>query len=151
MGAIPHTAVTSRFSSNRGKQNFRGSKGSFFRPHNRGRGRGSLFPMTPLKQSTSRRLPPFFQQRLANKQLFIQRIKPYQQWLCTAIPLKAQLGQFFSDNIRIQGPPKGPSLAPLHPVSTVKERYRKGENVKSLGFYNRLFLVPIPHQGGGQL
>ena len=23
--------------------------GSFFRPHNRGRGRGSLFPMTPLK------------------------------------------------------------------------------------------------------
>ena len=25
------------------------------------------------------------------------------------------------------------------------------ENVKSLGFYNRLFLVPMPHQGGGQL
>ena len=46
MGAIPHTAVTSRFSSNRGKQNFRGSKGSFFRPHNRGRGHGSLFPVT---------------------------------------------------------------------------------------------------------
>ena len=25
------------------------------------------------------------------------------------------------------------------------------ENVKSLGFYSRLFLVPMPHQGGGQL
>ena len=30
MGAIPHKTVTSRFSSNRGKQNFRGSKGRFF-------------------------------------------------------------------------------------------------------------------------
>ena len=67
---------------------------------------------------------------MANKQLFIQRIKPYHQWLRTAIPLKAQLGQFFSDNIRIQGPPKGPSLGPLHPVSTVKERYRKGGKCK---------------------
>ena len=88
--------------------------------------------MTPfsLKQSTSRRSPPFFQQRLANKQLFIQRIKPYHQWLRTSIPLKAQLGQIFSDNIRIQGPPKGPSLGPLHPVSTVKERYRKGGKCK---------------------
>ena len=36
----------------------------------------------------------------------------------------------FSDNIRIQGPPKGPSLGPLHPVSTVKERYRKGGKCK---------------------
>ena len=62
--------------------------------------------------------------------MFIQRIKPYHQWLRTAIPLKAQLGQFFSDNIRIQGPPKGPSLGPLHPVSTVKKRYRKGGKCK---------------------
>ena len=36
----------------------------------------------------------------------------------------------FSNNIRIQGPPKGPSLGPLHPVSTVKERYRKGGKCK---------------------
>ena len=36
----------------------------------------------------------------------------------------------FSDNIRIQGPPKGPSLAPLHPVSTIKEHYRKGVKCK---------------------
>ena len=62
--------------------------------------------------------------------MFIQRIKPYHQWLRTAIPVKAQLGQFFSDNIRIQGRPKGPSLAPLYPVSTVKERYRKGRKCK---------------------
>ena len=62
--------------------------------------------------------------------MFIQRIKTYHQWLRTAIPLKAQLGHFFSDNIRIQGPHQGPSLGPLHPVSSVKERYRKGGKCK---------------------
>ena len=45
----------------------------------------------------------------------------------------------FSDNIRIQGPPKGPSLAPWHPVSTSKNVIERVENVKSLGFYNHLF------------
>ena len=34
------------FPSSRGKPNFRGSRGRF-RPHNRGRGRGNLPPMTP--------------------------------------------------------------------------------------------------------
>ena len=48
------------FSSGRGKPNFRGSRGR-------------------LLQSTSRRLPPFFQKRLANKQMFIQRVKHHHQ------------------------------------------------------------------------
>ena len=47
---------------------------------------------------------------------------------------------------RIQGPSQRTSSVLLHPVSSVKERNRKGENVKSLGFYSRLFLVPKPHQ-----
>ena len=72
--------------------------------------------------------------------MFIQRIKPYHQWLRTAIPLKAQLGQFFSGNIIIQGPPKGPSIGPLHPVSTVKERYRKGGKCK----ISRVLQSPVP-------
>ena len=76
------------------------------------------------------RSPPFFQQRLASKQLFIKRIKHYHQWLRTAIPLKTKLGQISSDNIRIQGPSKRPSSVQLHPVSTVKERYRKGGKCK---------------------
>ena len=41
-----------------------------------------------------------------------------------------QLGQISSDNIRIQGPYKRPSLSQLHPVSAVKERYRKGGKCK---------------------
>ena len=136
------------FSSNRGKQNFRGSRGRFW-PHNRGRGHGnpsSQWFLQSLHQSTSRRAPPFFQKRLASKQLFIQRVKHYHQWLRTAIPLKTKLGQISSDNIRVQGPSKRPSSDRLHPVSSLKEHYRKGGYVKSLGFYSRLFVVPKPHQ-----
>ena len=62
--------------------------------------------------------------------MFIQRVKHYHQWLRTAIPLKTKLGQISSDNIRIQGPSKRPSLDRLHPVSAVKERYRKGGKCK---------------------
>ena len=62
--------------------------------------------------------------------MFIQRIKHYHQWLRTAIPLKTKLGQISSDNIRIQGPSKRPSSGRLHPVSSVKERYRKGGKCK---------------------
>ena len=75
--------------------------------------------------------------------MFLKRVK-HHQWLCSAIPLKTQLGQISSDCIRIQGPTKRPSSGRLHPVSAVKERNRRGG--KSLGFYSRLFLVPEPHQ-----
>ena len=120
------------FSSGRRKPSFRGCKGRF-RPHNRGRGRGNPSPQLLLQsfpQSTSRRSPPFFQKRLANKQMFIQHVKHYRQWLCTAIPLKTQLGQISSDSIRIQGPSKRPSSGRLYPVSSVKERNRKGGKCK---------------------
>ena len=71
------------------------------------------------------RSPPFFQERLANKQMLIKRVKHYHQWLRTAIPLKAKLGQISSDSVRIQDPSKRPSSGRLHPVSPVKKRYRK--------------------------
>ena len=58
--------------------------------------------------------------------MFIKRIK----WLRTAIPLKTKLSQIFSDSFRIQGPSKRPSSSRLHPVSSVKERYRKGGKCK---------------------
>ena len=78
--------------------------------------------------------------------MFSKRVKHYHQSLRTAIPFKVKFGQIPSDSVRIQGPAKRPSLGHLYPVSPVKERNRKGENVKSLGFYSCLFLVPKPHQ-----
>ena len=59
-------------SSGRGESNSRGFR-VVFRPHSRGRGRGnpsSQWLLSSLPQSTSRRLPPFFQKRLAHKQMF---------------------------------------------------------------------------------
>ena len=81
-------------------------------------------------QSTSRRLPPFFQKRLANKQMFIQRVKHYHQWLRAAIHFKTKSSQIPSDSVRIQGPSKRPSSGHLYPVSCVKERNRKGGKCK---------------------
>ena len=62
--------------------------------------------------------------------MFIQHVKDYHQWLRTAIPLKTKLGQISSDNIRTQGPSKRPSSGQLYPVSSVKERNRKGGKYK---------------------
>ena len=78
--------------------------------------------------------------------MFIQRVKHYHQWLCTAIPFKTKFGQIPSDSVRVQGPSKRPSYGHLYPVSSVKERNRKGGKCKSLRFCSRLFLVPKPHQ-----
>ena len=53
---------------------------------------------------------------------------------------QGQLGQISSDNIRIQ------ALADCIQSLLSKNVIERVENVKSLGFYSRLFLVPKPHQ-----
>ena len=130
------------FSSGRGKPNFRGSSGRF-RPHNRGRGRGnpsSQRLLQSLTQSTCRRSPPFFQERLANEQMFSKRVKHYHQWLRTAIPFKAKFGQIPSDPVKVQGPSKRLSPSHLYPVSPVKEHNRKGRKCK----ISRVLQSPVP-------
>ena len=62
--------------------------------------------------------------------MFIQRVKHYHQRLRTAIPLKTKSGQISFDSVRIQGPSKRPSSGHLYPVSSVKERNRKGGKCK---------------------
>ena len=96
-----------------------------------------LFPMTPpiLPQSASRRSTPFFQERLANKQMFIKCVKHYHQWLRTAIPLKAKVGPISSDSVRIQNPSKDQALADCIQSLLSKNAIERVENVKSLGFY----------------
>ena len=62
--------------------------------------------------------------------MFIQRVKHYHQWLRTAIHFKTKSGQIPSDSVRIQGPSKRPSSGHLDPVSSIKERNRKGGKCK---------------------
>ena len=103
------------FSSGRGKPNFKGSKGHF-RPHSRRGGRGNPSPQWLLKslpQSISRRSNLFFQKRLANKQMFKQRVRHYHQWLRSSICFKTKICQSPSDLIRIQGPSKRTSSGHL--------------------------------------
>ena len=95
---------------------------------------------------TSRRSPPFFQKRLANKQMFKQCVKHYYQWLCSTIHIKAKTSQSSRDSLTIQGPSKRSSSGRMYSVSSAKDAIVRVENVKSLGFYSRLFLVPKPQE-----
>ena len=72
--------------------------------------------------------------------MFSKRVKHYHQWLRTAIPFKAKFGQIPSDSVRVQGPSKRPSSGLLYPVSSVKERNRKGGKCK----ISRVLQSPVP-------
>ena len=136
------------FSSGRGKSNNRGFRGRF-RPNSRGQGCGNPFPQwlfTDLPQFTSRSSPPFFQKRLASKQMFRQHVKHCHQWLRSSIHLKTKVSQSSPDSIRLQGPSKGTSSGLLYPVSSVKECNRTGGKCKISRVLQSLFLVPKPHQ-----
>ena len=78
--------------------------------------------------------------------MFIKRVKHYHQWLRTAIPLKTKLGQISSDSIRIQALQKDQALANCIQSLLSKNAIERVENVKYLGFYSRLFVVPKPRQ-----
>ena len=74
-----------------------------------------------LTQSTSRRSPPFFQIRLATNPVILFK--------SSQTP----------DPVRIQGPSKTKSW-PLYPVSSLKERNRKGGKCK----ISRVLQSPVP-------
>ena len=96
MGAIPLKAVTNRFPQVGGNGNLE-APGSFSTPLKGTRAWKPLLPVTPFK-------PPFFQKRLAHKQMFRQRVKHYHQWLRSSIHLKTKFSQSPSDSVRLQGP-----------------------------------------------
>ena len=73
--------------------------------------------------------------------MFKQRVKHYHQWLRSSIHFKTN-----SDSVQIQGPSKRPSSATCIQSLLSKNAIERVENVKSLGFYSCLFLVPKPHQ-----
>ena len=78
--------------------------------------------------------------------MFRQRIKNYHQWLRSAIRLKTKIGQSSHDSFRLQGPSQITSSDLLYPVSSVKERNRKGGKCKISRVLQLPVLVPKPHQ-----
>ena len=62
--------------------------------------------------------------------MFKQCVKHYHQWLHSSIHFKTNSCQSSSDSVRIQRPSKRPSSGHLYPVSSVKERNRKGGKCK---------------------
>ena len=130
---------SNQFSSGRGKPNFRCPRGRF-RPHNR-----VWKPLPPqwllksLPQSTSRS-PPFFQKRLANLLNIITNgyILPFLS--------QPSLVRFPLIQSEYKASQKDQALATCIQSLLSKNAIERVENVKSLGFYSLLFLVPKPQQ-----
>ena len=120
------------FSSGRGKPNFRGSRGRF-RTHSSDEGVETPPPNDSLRASLSPpvggRLRSFRRDWQTNK-CSSNVFKHFHQWLRTAIYFKTKSGQIPSDSVRIQGPSNRPSSGRLYPISSVKERNRKGGKCK---------------------
>ena len=62
--------------------------------------------------------------------MFKQCVKHYHQWLRSSIHFKAKFSQKPAHSIWLQGPSKRTSSDLLYPVSSVKERNRKGGKCK---------------------
>ena len=136
------------FPSGRGKSNFRGSRGRF-RPHNRGRGRGNPllndFSKASLSPPVGSHLRSFKRDWLINKcsQNVLNIItNGYVLPFCS----KPNLIRFPLILSEYKAQQKDQALATCIQSLLSKNAIERVENVKSLGFYSRLFLVPKPHQ-----
>ena len=98
-----------------------------------------------LPQSTSRRSPPFFQQRLANK-CSSNVLNIITNGYVLPFLLKPNLVRFALIVSEYKALPKDQALADCIQSLLSKNAIERVENVKSLGFYSHLFLVPKPHQ-----
>ena len=134
------------FPSGRGKSNFRGSRGHF-RPHNRGR-------EIPLHNDSSKasfsppvgsRLRSFKRDWLTNKcsQNVLNIIT---NGYVLPFRSKPNLIRFPLILSEYKAQQKDQALATCIQSLLSKNAIERVENVKSLGFYSRLFLVPKPHQ-----
>ena len=148
MGAIPLKTVTSRFPLAEENQTSE-APGVVFDPTIGEEGVETPLPNDSSKASLS---PPVgghlrsFRRDWQTNKCSSNMFKHYHQWLRTAIPLKAKLGQISSDSVRIQDPSKDQALADCIQSLLSKNAIERVENVKSVGFYSCLFLVPKPHQ-----
>ena len=138
------------FSSGRGKPNFRGSRGRF-RAHHRGRGHGNPSPLP--NDSLKASLSPPVGGRLRSFRRDWQTNKCSSNVLniinnCYVLPFisKPSLVRFPLILSKYKTLQKDQALATCILSLLSKKAVERVENVKSLGFYSRLFLVPKPHQ-----
>ena len=132
------------FSSGRGKPNFRGSRGRF-RPHNRGRGRGNNSSKASFSPPVGGRLRSFRRDWQTNKcsQNVLNIITNGYVLPFLSKPNLVRSPLILSEYKAQQ---KDQALATCIQSLLSKNAIERVENVKSLGFYSRLFLVPKPHQ-----
>ena len=85
----------------------------------------------PISPSVGGRLCSFRKDKQkANRKMLKQRVKHYYRWLCSTFITKPKISQSSPDSLRMHGPSKRSSSGLLYPVSSVKERYRKGGKCK---------------------
>ena len=129
------------FSSGRGRPNFRGSRGRF-RPNNRGRGRGNPSTKASLSPPVGGRLCSFSRDWQINK-CSSNVLNIITNGYVLPFLSKPNLVRFPLIVSEYKALPKDQALADCIQSKNAIERV---DNVKSLGFYSRLFLVPKPHQ-----
>ena len=147
-GGNSSQSINQSFSSNRGKQKFRGSRGRF-RPHNRGRGVETPPPNDSSKASLSPavggRLRSFSRDWQINK-CSSNVLNIITNGYVLPFLSKPNLVRFPLIVSEYKALPKDQALTDCIQSLLSKNTIKRVENVKSLGFYSCLFFVPKPHQ-----
>ena len=148
MGATPHKAVTNCFPQV-GRNQTSEAPEVIFDPTTGGKSMETPLSNDSLKASLSPpvggRLRSFRRDRQTNK-YSSNVLNSITNGYVLSFLSKPKSGQIPSDSVRGQGPSKRPSSGHSYPVSSVKERNRKGGKCKISRVLHRLFLVPKPRQ-----
>ena len=137
------------FSSSRGKPNFRGS-GVVFDPTTRGEGVETPLPNNSLKASLS---PPVggrlrsFRSDCQTNKCSSNVLNSITNGYVLPFLSKPNLVRFPLILSEYKARQNDQALATCIQSLLSKNAIERVENVKSLRFYSRLFLVPMPHQG----
>ena len=146
MGAIPHKAVTNRFPQTGGNQTSE-APGVVFDPTLGDEGMENPPPNDSLKASLS---PPFFRLHSFRRDWQTNNCSSNVLNIITngyVLPFisKPNLVRFPLIQSEYKALQKDQALATCIQSLLSKNAIERVENVKSLGFYSRLFLVPKPH------
>ena len=153
MGAIPHKAVTSRFLPTGENRTSEAPRVVFLTPQ-QGKRAWIPLPNDSFKASSS---PPVggclrsFSRDWQTNNCSSNVLNLITNGYVLPFLSKPNLVRFSLIISEYKALPKDQALTHCIQSLLSKNVIERVENVKSLGFYNRLFLVPMPHKGGVQL